>query len=144
MRTGSATASGQSWRRRGDDSPYYPPRKKRKVRPWVLGGFSAVVLLFFGGCAIPIRFPEAQVPPVATIETGWRTLESRPFRLVHADVHRKNMIIRDGQEVVFLDWELALYGDPVYDVAPHLHKMGYQPDEYATFLRLWATAEPEE
>ncbi|MFE3228977.1 phosphotransferase [Nocardia sp. NPDC059228] len=81
--------------------------------------------------------------PFATIETGWRTLESRPFRPVHADVHRKNMIIRDRREVVFLDWELALYGDPVYDVASHLHKMGYQPDEYTTFLRLWATAEPE-
>ncbi|MGW4243281.1 phosphotransferase [Nocardia sp. NPDC004722] len=44
------------------------------------------------------------------------------------------MIIRNGREVVFLDWELALYGEPVYDVATHLHKMGYQPDEYATFL----------
>ncbi|MFF0614149.1 phosphotransferase [Nocardia tengchongensis] len=81
--------------------------------------------------------------PLTTIEAGWRTLESRPFRLIHADVHRKNMIIRDGRQVVFLDWELALYGDPVYDVASHLHKMGYQPDEYATFLNLWATAEPE-
>ncbi|GAB2558176.1 phosphotransferase [Nocardia heshunensis] len=81
--------------------------------------------------------------PFATIETGWHTLEPRPFRLVHADVHRKNMIIRNGREVVFLDWELALYGDPVYDVATHLHKMGYQPDEHATFLSQWATAEPD-
>ncbi|MET8429735.1 aminoglycoside phosphotransferase family protein [Nocardia sp. NPDC004860] len=89
-------------------------------------------------------YRKLEVPedPFNTIEAGWRTLESRPFRLVHADVHRKNMIIRAGR-VVFLDWELALYGDPVYDVASHLHKMAYQPDEYATFLRLWAAAEPE-
>ncbi|MFE3986956.1 phosphotransferase [Nocardia tengchongensis] len=80
--------------------------------------------------------------PFATIETGWRTLEPRPFRLLHADVHRKNMIIRDGREVVFLDWELALYGDPLYDVASHLHKMGYQPDEQVSFLEQWAAAEP--
>ncbi|MFF0635945.1 phosphotransferase family protein [Nocardia sp. NPDC004151] len=76
--------------------------------------------------------------PFTTIEAGWRTLESRPFRLIHADTHRKNMIIRDGRQVVFLDWELGLDCDPGYDVASHLHKMGYQPDEYATFLNLWA------
>ncbi|MFD0000240.1 phosphotransferase family protein [Nocardia sp. NPDC127526] len=81
--------------------------------------------------------------PFAAVTTAWRTLESRSFRLVHADVHRKNMIIRDSQQVVFLDWELALYGDPVYDVATHLHKMGYLPNERATFLTLWAAAEPE-
>ncbi|MFE3799070.1 phosphotransferase [Nocardia tengchongensis] len=89
-------------------------------------------------------YQDLEIPPdpFATIETGWRTLEPRPFRLLHADVHRKNMIIRDGLEVVFLDWELALYGDPLYDVASHLHKMGYRPDEQASFLEQWATAEP--
>ncbi|WP_458690954.1 phosphotransferase [Nocardia tengchongensis] len=89
------------------------------------------------------RTLEVPDDPFATIETGWRTLEPRRFRLVHADVHRKNMIIRDGREVVFLDWELALYGDPVYDVATHLHKMGYQPDEQTRFLQQWAAAEPQ-
>ncbi|MFD7846595.1 DUF4352 domain-containing protein [Nocardia sp. NPDC059764] len=33
--------------------PYYPPQppKKRRVWPWVLGGFLACLLLLFGGCA---------------------------------------------------------------------------------------------
>ncbi|MCA2206321.1 DUF4352 domain-containing protein [Nocardia rosealba] len=32
--------------------PYYPqPPKKRKVWPWVLGGFLLAVLALFGGCA---------------------------------------------------------------------------------------------
>ncbi|MFE3194328.1 DUF4352 domain-containing protein [Nocardia sp. NPDC059240] len=30
---------------------YYPPPKKRKVWPWVLGGFLTAILLLFGGCA---------------------------------------------------------------------------------------------
>src|SRR5690606_8147376 len=48
--------------------------------------------------------------PFAAVIEAWSTLEARPFRLLHSDVHRKNMIIRDHR-VVFIDWELALYGD---------------------------------
>ncbi|MET9492797.1 phosphotransferase [Nocardia sp. NPDC006630] len=81
--------------------------------------------------------------PLSAAIAGWRTLESRPFRLVHADVHRKNMIIQNGRNVVFLDWELALFGDPLYDVVSHLHKMGYQPNERSDFLAQWTAAEPE-
>ena len=40
------------------------------------------------------------------------------------------MILARGR-TYFLDWELALWGDPVYDLAVHLHKMGYSPQEYA-------------
>ncbi|MEV6323825.1 aminoglycoside phosphotransferase family protein [Nocardia sp. NPDC051787] len=80
--------------------------------------------------------------PLEDIFASWDTLEARPFRIVHADVHRKNMIVRDGR-VVFIDWELALYGDPLYDVATHLHKMGYLPDEQEAFLTAWCETEPE-
>ncbi|MGW1740916.1 phosphotransferase [Nocardia sp. NPDC001965] len=79
--------------------------------------------------------------PFAGIVDSWTTLQARPFRLLHSDVHRKNMITRAGG-VVFIDWELALYGDPVYDVASHLHKMGYFPDEQEALLAAWTTAEP--
>ncbi|MEV2223465.1 phosphotransferase [Nocardia vinacea] len=50
---------------------------------------------------------------------------------------------RDQRKTILIDWELALYGDPLYDVAVHLHKMGYQPDEEAKFLAAWANSEPE-
>ncbi|MEU4841926.1 phosphotransferase [Nocardia testacea] len=88
-------------------------------------------------------YRDLQVPadPFADIVDSWSTLRIRPFRLLHSDVHRKNMIIRDGR-VVFIDWELALFGDPVYDLASHLHKMGYFPDEREALLAAWATAEP--
>ncbi|MGV9817942.1 phosphotransferase [Nocardia xishanensis] len=80
--------------------------------------------------------------PLDRVLGSWNMLEARPFRMVHADVHRKNMIVRDGQ-VVFIDWELALYGDPLYDVATHLHKMGYFPQERESFLAAWVAAEPD-
>lgn len=52
------------------------------------------------------------------------------------------MIIRD-QNTMFLDWELALWGDPVADVAIHLHKVAYPPSEQQQFLASWITAEPD-
>ncbi|WP_097245954.1 hypothetical protein [Nocardia amikacinitolerans] len=34
-------------------------------------------------------------------------------------------------------------GRPLYDVATHLHKMGYLPEEQESFLTAWTAAEPE-
>jgi aminoglycoside phosphotransferase (APT) family kinase protein len=62
-------------------------------------------------------------------------------RLLHTDVHRKNMIVADGR-TFFLDWELALWGDPVYDLAVHLHKTAYQPDEADAVRAGWLAAVP--
>jgi len=74
--------------------------------------------------------------PLVPLERLPATLSgSRPFVLCHCDVHRGNCISRDGR-TVFLDWEIALYGDPAYDLAAHLHKTGYQPDEELRFLEL--------
>ena len=49
------------------------------------------------------------------------------------------MIVKDG-ESYFLDWELALWGDPVYDLAVHFHKMGYTSAERNHVLQLWQAA----
>ncbi|WP_433574237.1 phosphotransferase family protein [Nocardia brasiliensis] len=80
--------------------------------------------------------------PFEPLAGAWKTLQPRPFRLLHADLHRKNMVLCDGA-TVFLDWELALYGDPVCDGAIHLHKMGYLPEEQQRFLDAWLAAEPD-
>ncbi|MFH8490844.1 HAD-IA family hydrolase [Streptomyces longisporoflavus] len=66
-------------------------------------------------------------------------LTSRPFCLLHTDVHRANVIV-DGGELVVIDWELALYGDPLHDLATHLVRMGYDKDEQKRMTRLWAEA----
>ena len=51
-------------------------------------------------------------------------------------------MILAGGRTYFLDWELALWGDPVYDLAVHLHKMGYTPADYEAMQAAWLTALP--
>ncbi len=82
------------------------------------------------------RFP---ADPLAAAEAAWPALTRRPLVCVHSDIHRKNMIIK-GEVSYFLDWELALWGDPVYDLAVHFHKMGYTPAERDHVLELWQAA----
>ncbi len=77
--------------------------------------------------------------PLAPAEAAWSSLTRRPLVCVHSDIHRKNMIIKGGTSY-FLDWELALWGDPVYDLAVHFHKMGYAPAERDEVLHLWQAA----
>lgn len=79
------------------------------------------------------------VGPLAHLDAAWVSLTRRPLVCVHSDIHRKNMIIKDGASY-FLDWELALWGDPVYDLAIHFHKMGYATAERDHVLRLWQAA----
>ena len=84
------------------------------------------------------KVPEDPLAPAVVV---LNRLQPRPFGCVHTDIHRKNMILRDGH-CVFLDWELTLWGDPLYDLAVHLHKMGYLPSERRWVLREWAAGMP--
>jgi len=88
-------------------------------------------------------FASLEIPgdPLALVRARWTTLHPRPFRMLHTDVHRKNMILARGQTYL-IDWELALWGDPVYDLAVHLHKMGYSPSEHEAMQAAWLAAVP--
>jgi aminoglycoside phosphotransferase (APT) family kinase protein len=87
---------------------------------------------------------EFQVPddPLCDVRERWLSMTPRPFCLVHCDIHRKNMILTPDQQVVFLDWELALWGDPLYDLAVHVSKMGYLEDERNRVVDEWLRAMP--
>ncbi|MEU9006416.1 aminoglycoside phosphotransferase family protein, partial [Streptomyces sp. NPDC048551] len=74
--------------------------------------------------------------PLAVVRPGWAGLTPRPFAVLHADLHRKNMIVADGA-TWFLDWELALWGDPMYEIAIHFHKMDYPEEQRAEVFRRW-------
>ena len=94
----------------------------------------------FGGLLRTLGIPD---DPLAPVLAAWRGLASRPFRVLHADVHRRN-IVMSSRGAVFLDWELALWGDPLYDLAVHINKMTYLDDELQTLLSGWAAgADPE-
>ncbi|MEV6106808.1 phosphotransferase [Streptomyces sp. NPDC051940] len=65
------------------------------------------------------------------------TLSRRPFSLLHADVHRDNLVVlRDGR-LFLLDWEYALYGDPLHELATHVARMGYPDHQRDELLRMW-------
>jgi len=71
-----------------------------------------------------------------------RGLARRPFVLLHTDVHRANVVLhRKG--IAVIDWELAIYGDPLHDLATHIVRMGYGEDEKQRMIALWAEAMEE-
>ncbi|WP_329244877.1 aminoglycoside phosphotransferase family protein [Streptomyces canus] len=64
-------------------------------------------------------------------------LQERPFCLLHGDLHRKNLIV-DGQGQLWtIDWELAMLGDPLYDLATHLYLMRFPADQHRRVIRDW-------
>lgn len=79
--------------------------------------------------------------PLAPVTERWASLTPRPFAVLHADLHRKNMIVAAGS-TWFIDWELALWGDPVYEVAIHLHKMDYPAEQRDGLLQRWLRVLP--
>lgn len=82
--------------------------------------------------------------PFGPLGETWPSLSGRPFCLVHSDIHRKNVIVTPDGNSIFLDWELALFGDPVYDLAVHLHKMGYDRADEEALLQKWLAEMPTE
>jgi aminoglycoside phosphotransferase (APT) family kinase protein len=69
---------------------------------------------------------------------SWNSLSRRDYSLLHCDIHRKNIIVTPEEGLIFLDWELALWGDPLYDLAVHIHKMDYPDFQSLGFIKRWA------
>ncbi|TNM28444.1 aminoglycoside phosphotransferase family protein [Streptomyces sedi] len=76
---------------------------------------------------------------------GAARMTNRPFCLLHGDLHRDNLIVgeNDGQ-LWTIDWELAMVGDPVYDLATHLHLMDYPERQQQAMTLRWAGAVEEQ
>ncbi|MEV7887377.1 phosphotransferase [Streptomyces sp. NPDC002817] len=64
-------------------------------------------------------------------------LNRRPFCLLHADLHRKNFVIDPQGQLWTIDWELAMLGDPLYDLATHLYLMRYPADQENRMVQEW-------
>ncbi len=78
--------------------------------------------------------------PLEKLALSAERLEPRPFSLLHGDLHRENFIVDPHGDLWTIDWELALFGDPLYDLATHLHLMRYQADEEERICRVWQSA----
>jgi Phosphotransferase enzyme family len=67
-------------------------------------------------------------------------LTPRPFALLHGDLHRHNVIVRPDGDLTVVDWELAMWGDPLHDLAIHLVRTRYPADQRAEAVDRWHTA----
>ncbi|MEU6476312.1 phosphotransferase [Streptomyces sp. NPDC047017] len=90
----------------------------------------------FGALFTAVGIPEDAMDGFRRRHHG---LTSRPFTLLHTDVHRANVVVRRGR-ITVIDWELAIYGDPLHDLATHIVRMGYDKEEQARMTGLWAEA----
>ncbi|MET9824316.1 MULTISPECIES: aminoglycoside phosphotransferase family protein [Streptomyces] len=80
---------------------------------------------------------------LAHLEKSLSGLTPRPFCLLHGDLHRENLVIDAGGRLWTIDWELAMVGDPLYDLATHLHLMRYPARQEARMVRAWCAAVEE-
>ncbi|MCO6746501.1 aminoglycoside phosphotransferase family protein, partial [Streptomyces sp. CHA1] len=66
----------------------------------------------------------------------------RPYSLLHADLHRDNVIVSYGGSLplICVDWELATYGDPLHDLATHLVRMRYPEHQWPEVIAAWEEA----
>ncbi|MGW3911809.1 phosphotransferase [Streptomyces sp. NPDC005070] len=64
-------------------------------------------------------------------------LTPRPFCLLHADLHRENFVVDGVGRLWTIDWELAMFGDPLYDLATHLYLMRYPEDQEDRMIERW-------
>ncbi|MFE6173033.1 phosphotransferase [Streptomyces sp. NPDC056464] len=64
-------------------------------------------------------------------------LAERPFCLLHADLHRENFVLDPAARLWTIDWELAMLGDPLYDLATHLYLMRYPAEQEVRLTERW-------
>lgn len=68
-------------------------------------------------------------------------LHDRPLAFVHGDLHRANIVVKPGgRGLVLLDWELARFADPLYELATHLWLMDYPDAQRPEVIRRWKRA----
>ncbi|MGW0938274.1 phosphotransferase [Streptomyces sp. NPDC002666] len=77
---------------------------------------------------------------LAQLKSRAADLTPRSFALVHGDLHRRNLIVDGAGDLWTIDWELAMIGDPLYDLATHLHLMRYSQKEADRVARDWRRA----
>lgn len=93
----------------------------------------------FGGLFATLGIPEDAMVRFAERAPG---LVSRPFSLLHTDLHRDNVIVSYHGEppLICVDWELATYGDPLHDLATHLVRTRYPAYQWSEVIEAWREA----
>lgn len=90
----------------------------------------------FGGLFAMLGIPEDAMVRFAERVPA---MSSRPFSLLHTDLHRDNIIVsyHGDPPLICVDWELASYGDPLHDLATHLVRMQYPDHQWWEVVGAW-------
>ncbi|RMB81602.1 aminoglycoside phosphotransferase family protein [Streptomyces shenzhenensis] len=93
----------------------------------------------FGGLLTALGIPEDALIRLAERVPA---MARRPYSLLHADLHRDNLIMSYSglPPLICVDWELATYGDPLHDLATHLVRMQYPAHQWGEVIDAWADA----
>ncbi|MFF0224822.1 phosphotransferase [Streptomyces sp. NPDC004629] len=93
----------------------------------------------FGGLLTALGIPEDALIRLAERVPA---MARRPYSLLHADLHRDNLIMSYSglPPLICVDWELATYGDPLHDLATHLVRMQYPSHQWGEVIDAWADA----
>lgn len=94
----------------------------------------------FGGLFAALGIPEDALLRFAERVPA---MTRRPYSLLHADLHRDNLILSYDEGVpplICVDWELATYGDPLHDLATHLVRMRYPTHQRPEVIHAWEKA----
>jgi aminoglycoside phosphotransferase (APT) family kinase protein len=94
--------------------------------------------------AVAPLFAALEVPAGAlrTLRDRLPALRPRPFALLHGDLHRHNVVVRPDGSLILVDWELAMWGDPLHDLAIHLVRMRYPHWQREEVVERWREAVP--
>ncbi|MEV7413359.1 aminoglycoside phosphotransferase family protein [Streptomyces althioticus] len=74
---------------------------------------------------------------------SWQEVSHREPSLLHGDLNPWNLVRRDGG-LSIIDWEMALIGDPLYDLVRHMHLTPTRPEIRDRMFRRWARKLPPE
>ncbi|MBO8191178.1 aminoglycoside phosphotransferase family protein [Streptomyces oryzae] len=81
--------------------------------------------------------PRDALGPRSRLAADAALLTDRPVCLLHGDLHRANFIVDPAGTLWTIDWELASFGDPLYDLATHLYLMDYPAQQHAEVVARW-------
>ncbi|MFP3991600.1 aminoglycoside phosphotransferase family protein [Streptomyces sp. E11-3] len=68
----------------------------------------------------------------------------RTQSLLHGDLNPWNLVRRSGGGLTIIDWEMALIGDPLYDLVRHLHLTPARQEIRSRMFHRWSRLLPEE
>jgi aminoglycoside phosphotransferase (APT) family kinase protein len=72
------------------------------------------------------------------------TLVPRRTVLLHGDLNPWNLVRRENGGLTLIDWEMAMVGDPLYDLVRHIHLTPTRPEIRERLFSRWSRLLPED